>query len=342
MKGLSTALNRGLALIRQPLIRRSRLARPLTLVLAGTLLATCALAIPPVKPKKKAEHAAETPPAPPPVVPTPENLPQIAPTPASTTGTTPVPDKPAAEMTPEERDATAEAVKARTEEEKKPDRSIFEGFFLNLNLGYGLAGGTDGPVIPPLQQGSTPPPAGTPDTAALKALSPTRYDRAVTTNRGSGVAAGIQIGYNIKGYVSIWADLGWHGTFGSTADLAGGGTASAIVGFHPLRFAKNGQLPIDVKLYGGYGFFDINYYYEAEFQIDAKGKAWTGTAIPFGLSSEYKFDKKGVFAMGLDLRFVRASYDKWIYNNDKDIASHLTTPETTLRFEPKLMFGWHF
>ena len=46
--------------------------------------------------------------------------------------------------------------------------------------------------------------------------------------------------------------------------------------------------------------------------------------------------------MGLDLRFVSASYDKWVYNNDKDISSKLSTPETTFRFEPRLMFGWHF
>ena len=138
----------------------------------------------------------------------------------------------------------------------------------------------------------------------------------------------------------MWADLSWHGTFGSKIDMAGNGTAAAMVGFHPLRFVRDGQLPVDVKIYGGYGFFDILYYYEAEMQSEAKGKAWTGSSLPFGLQTEYRLTDH--FAMGLDLRLVKASYDKWIYNNDNNISSTLTTPETTLRFEPRISFAGHF
>ena len=166
------------------------------------------------------------------------------------------------------------------------------------------------------------------------------YGRAVTTNRGAGLAAALQLGYNIKGYVSLAVDLAWHGSFGAKTDTAGNGTVSGLLGLHPLRFWRH-DLPVDVKLYAGYGFFDILYYYEAEIQTEAKGKAWTGTALPFGLQTEYKFDEKGAFALGLDLRAVKGSYTKWIYNYDNDITSNPSTPVETFRFEPRLTLTAH-
>lgn len=228
-----------------------------------------------------------------------------------------------------------EGVQVVTPEKPKPKRkkAAWEGFFLNFNVGYATAGGKDGPAIPE--------PNGATGLGFLRTTNPDRYGQAITTNKGSGVAAAFQIGYNIKGLVSLWADLSWHGSFGSKADTAGAGTAAAMLGLHPLRLWRD-DLPVDVKLYGGYGFFDILYYYETVFQPEATGKAWTGTAIPFGLSAEYRFDDEGVFTMGADLRMVQASYSKWIYNNDKDISSKVDPAETTFRIEPRLMFGWHF
>ncbi len=117
---------------------------------------------------------------------------------------------------------------------------------------------------------------------------------------------------------------------------------STLIGIHPLRFWR-ADLPVDVRLYSGIGAFEVLYYYETEFQTEAKGKAWTGTSLPFGLQTEYKIDRDGAFAIGVDLRLVRGSYNKWIYNNDKDIASRLDdAPVTTLRFAPRLTFGFHF
>ena len=211
--------------------------------------------------------------------------------------------------------------------------SNWEGFFLNLNVGYANTGGVDGPTIPE--------PDGASGLTSMRLSNPTAYAKAVTTNRGGGLAGAFQIGYNIKGYVSLWADLSWHGTWGSTIDNAGTGTVAAMIGLHPLRFWRP-DLPVDLKLYAGYGIFDIMYYYENQFQVDAKGKAWTGTALPFGLSTEVRLSEDGVFTLGVDLRMVQASYNKWIYNNDKNIASTLTSAQTTSRNEGRLMLGWHF
>lgn len=214
---------------------------------------------------------------------------------------------------------------------KKRKKALWEGFFMNLNLGYATAGGEDGPEIPDAKSTSK----------QIVLHSVPDYRAGVTTNKGSGPAAALQLGYNIKGYVSLAADFSWHGSFGPKLDTAGAATAAVMLGLHPLRFWRD-DLPVDVKLYGGYGFFDILYYAETQFQEDATYKSWTGTAIPFGLSTEYRFDDEGVFSMGADLRAVRVSYDSWMFNWDRDEVSHPDPPVSTFRFEPRLMFGWHF
>lgn len=226
-------------------------------------------------------------------------------------------------------------------------KATFEGFFLNLDVGYSGTGGEAGPLIPDMTAGAGEVSATWKSFENWKAMgclvgSKGCYDRAVTTDRGGGLAAALQLGYNIKGYADLALDLAWSGSFGSTADTAGIGTVSTLIGLHPLRFWRD-DLPVDLRLYSGFGVFEVLYYYETEFQVEAKGKAWTGTSIPFGLQTEYKLDKDGVFALGADLRFVRGSYNKWIYNNDKDIASRMDNdPVTTLRFAPRLVFGFHF
>ena len=223
-------------------------------------------------------------------------------------------------------------------------KAAWQGFFLQFNVGYGTDGGDAGPAVPTPNQGNVTINGSSFEQWRTKGClfgTSGCYNEAIRTNSGSGLAVAFQIGYNILGYASLWADFAWKGSFGSKAEMAGTGTASLMVGFHPLRFWR-ADTPVDVRLYGGYGFFDILYYYETVFQVEATGKAFTGTAIPFGLSSQYRIPDS-VFAIGVDLRLVRASYDKWIYNNDKDIASDLSSaPVTTLRFEPRVVFGWHF
>ena len=224
----------------------------------------------------------------------------------------------------------------------KPVKPLWQGFFMQFNVGYGTTGGEAGPLIPDLKNLSV--------NGGFKAWKQQGcafgnqgcYGRAVTTDRGEGLAAAFQIGYNIMGYASLWLDLSWKGSFGSKAEMAGTGAGAVMAGFHPLRYWRS-DTPFDLRLYGGYGFFEILYYYETEFiSNQAEGKSWTGTSIPFGLSGEWRIPDS-VFAIGVDLRFVRGSYTRWIYNNDKDIASDFPDdPVTTMRFEPRVVFGWHF
>lgn len=222
-----------------------------------------------------------------------------------------------------------------------PLKAKWEGFFLQLDFGYSTAGGTDGPLIPDpkgaiINGGFA---AWQAQGCVVPSLDQICYDRFITTNKGAGLAVNIQIGYNIKGYFSFWGDLSWHGSFGDKTDLAGTGAGAIVVGLHPLRFWRP-DAPVDLRLYGGYGIYEVMYYYEKEGKAETEGKSWVGTTIPLGLMTEYKLGD--VFAIGLDLRMVAASYERWIYNWDKDIVSELSPPQTTFRFEPRLSLGWHF
>ena len=233
--------------------------------------------------------------------------------------------------------APPEGLSERVEAATRP---LWQGGFIQFNIGYGLAGGEAGPAIPD------------PDNAVFNGgfaawrekncLFGDRgcYDKAITTDAGSGLAVALQFGYNILGWASIWADVAWKGSLGSKIDMAGTAAVSLIAGFHPLR-AWRADTPVDLRIYGGYGVFDLLYYHETEFQVDATGKAFTGTSIPFGISSEWRVPES-TFAIGLDLRGVRASYGRWIYNDDKDISSDLSAaPVTTLRMEGRIIFAWH-
>lgn len=283
----------------------------------------------------EAAPAGERPPA---AAPAPAPAAAPAPAPAAT----PAAAEPAAPVPAADRTPLIDTIPAPEVE------SQFEGGFFRLNLGYAGHGGEAGPAIPDMTAGSSDITLlGNNTFASWRQKgclfgSAACYKRAIRSDVGSGVAVALQGGYNIKGYVSIWGDLSWHGSFGSKKDIAGAGTAAVMLGLHPLRFWR-ADLPVDVMVYGGYGFFEILYYYETEFQTEAKGKAWTGSSIPFGLLTEYRFRRSGPFAMGLDLRLVNGRYNKWIYNNDKDYSSNLgSDPHTTLRFEPRLTMGWHF
>jgi hypothetical protein len=230
-------------------------------------------------------------------------------------------------------------------EPARPATPLWQGAFIALDLGYATSGGRGGPLIPDLAAGAAEVSFSYGSFAQWQAKgclfgNMACYDRAVTTDVGAGFAADLQIGYSILGYASLWADLSWHGSFGSKTDTAGAGTVAVIAALQPLRFWRP-DLPVDLRLYAGWGFFEILYYYETEFQPEAKGKAWLGSAIPFGLDLRYRVPDS-VFAAGVDLRFVQGAYDEWIWNYDDDVKSKLNAPETTLRFEPRLVLAWHF
>ena len=198
-------------------------------------------------PKKKSEATAPAEAAKPPVI-TPTAAAPAADAAAPTSATPELPAPAAA--SPFGDDGSKATDKAKADDDEPPP-SMFEGFFVNFNLGYATAGGKDGPVIPDPSNSSDISKFGQFASWAAKDClfaGQACYSKAVTTNKGAGLAIALQIGYNIKGYVSLWADISGHGSFGASTDMAGVGTGAAMIGFHPLRFAKKGQLPVDVKL----------------------------------------------------------------------------------------------
>ena len=215
----------------------------------------------------------------------------------------------------------------------RTDKAAWEGFFLDYNVGYSSVSGEDGPQIPPLGNSHIK--------ISFSNTSSPAYKAAVNSNGGSGLATGLTIGYNIKGYVSLAADLAWQGSFtGGKTDMSGIGTGSLLLGLHPLRFWRK-DLDFDVKLYGGYGIYEISYYYEDQTQLTAKGKSWLGTSIPLGLTGYYRIPGSA-FVVGLDVRYVMAAYKTWMYNWDDDIKSSPDPAVETTRIGARLVLGGHF
>ncbi|MBM4345597.1 MAG: hypothetical protein FJ100_19675 [Deltaproteobacteria bacterium] len=226
--------------------------------------------------------------------------------------------------------------------------SVWAGFFFQFGFGYASHGGQAGPQIPAVK--GTLEYHGQTYKGSLKMqdLQPfgVKYNELVRTDVGSGMAAMLQFGYNVAGYVSLWLDIAAHGTISTDKkSMSGGGGISFLAGVHPLRFVRP-DLPVDTKLYYGYTPLDVLAYNENQIQPDYKAKAWLGPATPFGLHTEWKPKVKGAFALGLDLRMVHASYNQWYYNWDKEQYSSPgtdgTAEVTTLRFEPRLTLAAHF
>ncbi len=341
-----------------------RVMRALTAVFGAALLASAPAQA--AKTKKKAPPAAPAAEAlPPPVVdkkaepkkPEPDKKAAPAEAPAA-----PAPAKasPAEPSRPAEPPKPAEPVKPKVSEPanvpaagepeapKAPVESIWGGFFFQFGFGYASHGGQPGPEIPAVKgtleyHGQTY--KGSLKMQDLKSFG-VNYNELVRTDVGSGMAAMLQVGYNVAGYVSLWLDIAAHGTISTDKkSMSGGGGISFMGGLHPLRFVRP-DLPVDVKLYGGYTPLDVLAYNENQIQPDYKAKAWLGPAMPFGLHTEWKPKPKGGFALGLDLRMVKASYNQWYYNWDKEQYSSPgtdgTAEVTTLRFEPRLTLAAHF
>lgn len=211
-------------------------------------------------------------------------------------------------------------------------KARWAGPFLILGPGYSTKSGEMGVPIPDTT-------GGTGTATKLSSLPKEKYDAAVRTDKGNGVGLDLQLGYNILGFASIWADLAWHGSFGSSLETAGTGSGALMVGLHPLRLIGD-DLSIDVRVFGGYGLYEINHYNEDGTQAAVKGKAWTGNNITLGGSFEYRLTDSAI-SFGVDVRQVFGRYNTWVYNFDNDIRSQIDESVHKDRFEAHATIGFH-
>ena len=208
------------------------------------------------------------------------------------------------------------------------------GPFLLLGPGYSTASGAAGVA------GVAELTGGSDATPKLGSMKPEKYAEGVRTDRGNGIGMTMQLGYNIMGYASVWADLGWHGSFGGGVNTAGTGAGALMVGVHPLRMWRD-DLDIDLRVYGGYGVYEINHYNETGFQDVAKGKAWTGSNATVGASFEYRLTESAI-SFGLDVREVLGSYNTWVYNFSNDVKAVADPAQARKnRMEASVTIGFH-
>jgi hypothetical protein len=207
--------------------------------------------------------------------------------------------------------------------------SVWDGFYIDVGLGFANHGGQIGPVIP-----------GPSGTSGFSTTHP-RYGEAVRTDIGDGFAFNLELGYTILGFATVAADISWSGRLGSKINMEGAAAAGALLGVHPLRFYK-ADLPVDSMLYVGVDY-TFMYYHEDAFQQEVEGKGWLGTAIPFGLRTWWHPSESSPLVLGIDLRLVKSNLHTWIYSQSDGIESDLSDdPVSTTRFEPRLILGWHY
>ena len=211
-------------------------------------------------------------------------------------------------------------------------KARWQGPFLILGPGYSTKSGAVGVPIPDTS-------GGTGAATKLSSLSKEKYNAAVRSDKGNGIGLDLQLGYNILGLASIWADLAWHGSFGSSLETAGTGGGALMVGFHPLRLISS-DLAMDLRVFGGYGLYEISHYNEDGTQAAVKGKAWTGNNITLGGSFEYRLTDSAI-SFGLDVRQVFGRYNTWVYNFDNDIRSYTSEAVKKDRFEAHATIGFH-
>jgi hypothetical protein len=281
----------------------------------------------PAKKKKSAPKPTPKPeaqPEAPPIV----HSPLVTPTPVAPAAVAPKPAPVAETPAPSAEAPAIASAPQHTGEVVSP----WEGFFFTFGLGYSNTGGEAGPGIP----NSTSPSGGT------NLHSVANYDELVTTDVGAGPSVLLRFGYNILGYASFWLDIAGHGSLSTDKkDLAGGGSAGVGLAVHPLAFWRR-DLPVDASLYAGWSPIEILGYNENQSEYpDYKPKGWIGTNIPFGLTFEWKPNIAKGFAVGLDLRGVNTTYDKWYFSWDREELSRPDTGIGTFRFEPRLTLAAH-
>ncbi len=180
----------------------------------------------------------------------------------------------------------------------------------------------------------------------------------VRTDTGSGFAAGLKLGYNVMGYASLEGGVLAHGNKKSVGDTwEGVGHAAALLRLYPLQFtALFGRLATrklpsqpqgapwtetmfkrkyDVNLYFGYGFFNMaGYHYNPD-----DGAGWEGTDLEFGLGADYKVVR--TVSLGVDLKFIRSSYDKFMCKWDPERKAYPEGTPTNWTIAPTATITFH-
>lgn len=173
----------------------------------------------------------------------------------------------------------------------------------------------------------------------------TAHAKQTWTEFGSGMAAGLRLGYNVMGYGGLEFNLLAHGNWKSAgATWEGMGHIGVLARISPIQFltlAKNPKLKAlkdrdwDVKLFAGFAPYVVSGYH---LNPDV-GRGWEGYSVQWGLGAEYYVVPTVSF--GLDLRFLHSSFDTFLQDWSPREAFPLATNEKALVIAPMFTMTFH-
>jgi hypothetical protein len=169
--------------------------------------------------------------------------------------------------------------------------------------------------------------------------------RQTWTDFGSGMATGIRLGYNFKGYGGLEFNLLAHGNWKSAGgSWEGIGHVGVLARISPIQFltlAKNPKLKAlkdrdwDVKVFGGFAPYVVSGYH---LNADT-GRGWEGYSVQWGFGGEYYVVPTVSF--GLDLRFLHSSFDTYLQDWSPKEAFPLKSNEKALVIAPMFTMTFH-
>lgn len=171
------------------------------------------------------------------------------------------------------------------------------------------------------------------------------HARQTWTEFGSGLAAGLRLGYNVMGYGGLEFNLLAHGNWKSAgATWEGLGHIGVLARISPIQFltlADNPKLKAlknrdwDVKVFAGFAPYVVGGYH-----ISADvGRGWEGYSVEWGLGAEYYVVPTVSF--GMDLRFLHSSFDTFLQDWSPREAFPLESNEKALVVAPMFTMTFH-
>ncbi len=165
------------------------------------------------------------------------------------------------------------------------------------------------------------------------------------TEFGSGMAAGLRLGYNVMGYGGLELNLLAHGNWKSAGGTWEGlGHVGVLARISPIQFltlADNPKLKAltnrdwDVKVFAGFAPYVVGGYH-----INADvGRGWEGYSVEWGLGAEYYVVPTVSF--GMDLRFLHSSFDTYLQDWSPRDAKPLESNEKALVVAPMFTMTFH-
>lgn len=123
-----------------------------------------------------------------------------------------------------------------------------------------------------------------------------------------GPFAALELGYNIKGHVSILASLSATGWDVTTRDRGGGGFGALLLAWHPVELVP----PLRDRSW------DVSFFFGAGYGVVGEVRAMDGLHLQMGGRAEYYVTDW--FSAGASLRYVPLQFSRYVLDWNNEVS----------------------